>query len=71
MSEIIVRMEREPIEVTSVPALLGIDAPPDYARKFVPGPATYYVTVDGVELPPMSSEEFAAWSKEHNTDKEP
>lgn len=58
-------MEREPIEVTSVPALLGIDAPPDYARKFVPGLTWFYVTVDGEELPPMSPEEFQAWRVAH------
>jgi hypothetical protein len=53
-------MEREQVEVTSVPALLGSDAPPDYSRKFVPGEATYYVAVDGVDLPPMTSEQYAA-----------
>lgn len=55
-----VRMERERVEVTSVPALLGFDAPPDYQREFIPGLSTYYVTVDGVELPPMSPEQYAA-----------
>lgn len=59
MSEIIVRMEREQIEVTrdgTLPPFI-----PDYQRKFVPGLATFYVTVDGEELPPMTSEQYEAW----------
>ena len=58
MSDISVRLEREQIEVTRSGILPPYEA--DHMRKFVPGLSIYYVTVDGVELPPMSSEQYAA-----------
>ena len=66
MSEIIVRMEREQVEVT-----LGGFLPPfkaDTMRKFIPGFTTYYVTVDGVELPPMTPDEYDAWAASNQDD---
>jgi hypothetical protein len=62
MSDVVVRMEREQIEVTRDGSLGGA---PDYMRKFIPGLTTYYVTVDGEELPPMTPEQFKEW-KEQN-----
>ena len=58
MSKIVVRMEREQIEVTRDGTL-----PPykrDYQRKFIPGLSTYYVAIDGIELPPMTPEQYGA-----------
>lgn len=54
-----VRMECEEIEVTRDGTLPPFIA--DHERKFVPGLRTYYVSVDGEELPPMSPDEYAAW----------
>lgn len=53
-----VRFERERIEVTSDGTLPPFKA--DVQREFVPGLATVYVTIDGVELPPMTQEQYAA-----------
>ena len=58
-----IRMEREQIEVTSDGMLPPFK--PDYQRVFIPGLTTYYVTVDGEELPPMTPEQFEEW-KEQN-----
>lgn len=62
MSEVIVRFEREQIEVTRDGTLPPFK--PDYMRKFIPGLTTVYVTVDGVDLPPMTPEEYEAWKEE-------
>lgn len=53
-----VRLEREEVEVTRSGILPPFE--PDYQRVFVPGLSTYYVTVDGVELPPMTPEQYGA-----------
>lgn len=63
MRDISVRMERERIEVTSDGTLPPFK--PDYQRVFVPGLTTYYVTVDGDDLPPMSPQQYEVW-KESN-----
>ena len=60
MSEIIVRMEREQVELPPFKA--------DTMRKFIPGLTTYYVTVDGVELPPMTPDEYDAWATSNQDD---
>jgi hypothetical protein len=56
--EIIVKWEREQIDITRSGILPPYKADP--ARVFIPGIATVYVTVDRVELPPMSPEQYAA-----------
>lgn len=58
-----VRMAREQVEVTIDGTLPPFK--PDYMRKFISGLTTYYVTVDGEELPPMSPEQYEAWRVEH------
>lgn len=55
-----VRMEREEIEVTRNGIFPPYEADP--ARVFIPGPTTYFVTVDGVELPPMTPEQYEKWA---------
>lgn len=60
MREITVRFEREQVDVTYGGFFGG---EPDYERKFIPGPTTVYVTVDGVELPPMTPDEYEAWDE--------
>jgi len=63
MRDVFVRMERERIEVTRDGTLPPFK--PDYQRVFIPGLSTYYVTVDGVDLPPMTPEQYEEW-KEQN-----
>lgn len=60
MNEVEVRIETEQVEVT----LDGLFPPykADTMRKFVSGLTTVYVKVDGVELPPMTPEEYEVWS---------
>jgi hypothetical protein len=41
---------------------------PDYQRVFMPGLTTYYVTVNGEELSPMSPEQYEAWRLAHKED---
>jgi hypothetical protein len=62
MTNFEVRFETEQIEVTRSGILPPYIA--DYERKFVPGLTTVYVTVDGVELPPMTPEQYERWRRE-------
>ena len=61
VSEVQVRFERERIEVTRDGTLPPFK--PDYMRKFIPGLTTVYATVDGIELPRMTPEEYAVWKQ--------
>ena len=63
MNSLVVKMEREQIEVTRDGTLPPYVADP--ARVYVPGLTTYFVTVDGVALPPMSPEQYEAWRDEN------
>lgn len=69
MESIQVRTEIEQIEIT----LSGILPPykADTSRKFIPGLTTAYVTVDGVELPPMSPEQYEVWKASVGAPSEP
>lgn len=60
MSEITVRVEREQIEVTRDGSLPPFKA--DHHRVFIPGLTTVYVTIDGVDLPPMTPDEYEVWA---------
>lgn len=63
MERVTVRSETEQIEVT-----LGGFFPPykaDVSRKFIPGLTTFYVTVDDVELEPMTPEQYRVWAQEN------
>lgn len=57
------RWETEQVEVTRAGILPPYEA--DYMRKFIPGLTRVYVTVDGVELPPMWPEEYEVWKAEN------
>jgi hypothetical protein len=61
MAQIELKVETERIDVTRTGILPPYEA--DHMRKFIPGLTTIYVTVDGVELPPMTPEQYAAWKE--------
>lgn len=58
-----VRSETEQIEVTRIGLFPPYKA--DTSRKFISGLTTVYITLDGVELPPMTPDEFRAWKQDH------
>lgn len=63
-SRVHVRVHTEEIEVTRDGTLPPFKA--DVARKFIPGLTTFFVTIDGEELPPMTPIEFMQLTVEIN-----